>query len=137
MLTMACRFYGDEGFWPFEENSTRVHLGRWVTDTPFYLDGFEILAEKARRFWWGQQLELGLIPWNLFLAIEGRRRNIPLLWCYAILGQVVSLSFGQNLFFLALLLTPSPLPPNAAGSLPVSRYVMSRCASWLTVMASV
>lgn len=108
---------------PYNENATRVHLPLWITDTPFYLDAFEVLAEKARRFWWGQQLDLSLVPWNLFLAIEGRRRNMPLLWCYALLAQLVSLSFAQNLFFVALLLTPSPLPERAGGNLPVSRYV--------------
>ena len=66
---------------------------------------------------------MGLIPWNLFLAIEGHRRNIPLLWCYSSLAQLVSLSYAQNLFFLAMLLTPSPLPPKDTGGLPVSRYV--------------
>ena len=99
-----------------------VHLGRWLTDTAVHLDALEILAEKARRFWWAQQLDLGLIPWNLLLAIEGRRRNIPLLWCYSLLGQFVSLSYAQNLFFVALLLTPSPLPLVGNG-LPVSRSV--------------
>jgi hypothetical protein len=95
-----------------EENGTTVYLGaRWLTDTPIILDTVEILAEKARRFWWAQQLDLGLVSWNLLLAIEGRRRNIPLLWAYALLGQLVSLAFAQNLFFVALLLTPSPLPP--------------------------
>lgn len=57
----------------------------------------------------------------MLLAIEGRRRNIPLLWCYQLLGQLVSLSFAQNLFFIALLLTPAPLPVEDA-SLPVSQY---------------
>lgn len=87
-----------------------------------YLDAIEIVAEKARRFWWGQQIDLGLVSWSVLLAIEGRRRNIPLLWCYQLLGQLVSLSFAENLFFAALLLTPSPLPLHD-GSLPLSRFV--------------
>lgn len=116
------RFYGDKGVFPFGENATRVHILQWLSDTPIYLDAFEIIAEKARRFWWGQQLDLGLVSWSMLLAIEGRRRNIPLLWCYQLLGQLVSLAFAQNVFFLAMLLTPSPLPVEDNGSLPLSRY---------------
>ena len=106
-------------------NATPTYLLQWLSDTPVHLDAIEILAEKARRFWWGQQFDLGLISWTMLLAIEGRRRNIPLLWSYQLLGQLVSLSFAQNLFFVALLLTPAPLPLHDHGSLPASRYVVS------------
>lgn len=43
------------------------------------------------------------------LATEGRRRRIPLLTAFLALAHLVNLSFAQNLFFLALLFTPSPL----------------------------
>ncbi|KAH6998449.1 hypothetical protein BKA56DRAFT_26935 [Ilyonectria sp. MPI-CAGE-AT-0026] len=125
-VELPTRFYGDKGIFPFGENATRVHILQWLSDTPIYLDAFEIIAEKARRFWWGQQLDLGLVSWTMLLAIEGRRRNIPLLWCYQLLGQLVSLAFAQNVFFVALLLTPSPLPVEDNGSLPLSRYVRMR-----------
>lgn len=119
---LLLRFYGDQGVFPGDK-ATPIYLLQWLSDTPVYLDAIEIVAEKARRFWWGQQLDLGLVSWSLLLAIEGRRRNIPLLWCYQLLGQLVSLSFAENLFFVALLLTPSPLPLHDA-SLPVSRFVV-------------
>lgn len=107
------------------DNVTQVHLGRWLTDVPYYLDAIEIASEKARRFWWGQQIDLGLISWSMLLAVEGRRRNMPLLWAYLSLGHLVSLSFAQNLFFIALILTPIPLPVADGDTLPVSRYVNS------------
>jgi hypothetical protein len=75
-----------------------------------YLDGLEIVAEKTRRLWWGQQLDLATIAWTALLAIEGRRRRIPHLWAYGLLPHLVSLSFAQNLFFVALLQTPVPIP---------------------------
>lgn len=123
-VQVPARFYGDSGVFPSGEKATPLYLAQWLSDTPVYLDAIEILAEKARRFWWGQQVDLSLISWTMLLAIEGRRRNIPLLWCYQLLGQLVSLSFAQNLFFVALLLTPAPLPVEDA-SLPVSRYGLS------------
>ena len=120
-ILILSRFYGDRGVFPPGGNAIPIYVFQWLSDTPVYLDAIEILAEKARRFWWGQQMDLSLVSWTMLLAIEGRRRNIPLLWCYQLLGQLVSLSFAQNLFSIALLLTPSPLPVEN-GSLPVSRY---------------
>lgn len=55
---------------------------------------------------------MGLVSWSIFLAIEGQRRNIPNLWAFMALGQLISLSYAQNLFFIAVLLTPMPLPEN-------------------------
>lgn len=66
----------------------------------------------------------------MLLAVEGRRRNIPLLWSYLALGQLVSLPFAQNLFFIALILTPTPLPLLDYGTLPVSRFVQLHRELW-------
>jgi hypothetical protein len=85
---------------------------RWLDDTPLYRDALEIVTEKTRHFWWAQQNNLGLVSWSLFLAIEGQRRKISNLWAFLALSQLVNLSFAQNLFFVAVLLTPVPLPDN-------------------------
>ncbi|KAL0930813.1 uncharacterized protein CTRU02_213548 [Colletotrichum truncatum] len=115
-VQIPARFYGDSGVIPFRsKNATRVFLARWLTDTPVYLDALEIVAEKARRFWWGQQIELATVSWSLLLAVEGRRRRIPHLWAYLALAHLVNLSFAQNLFYLALLLTPTPARTKNAG----------------------
>ncbi len=93
------------------------HVKLWLTETAVYHDALEVVAEQARRFWWGQQINLGMVPWALFLAIEGRRRRIPYLLAYLSLAHFASLAAAQNMFYLALLLTPSPLP-EAADDLP-------------------
>lgn len=90
-------------------NATQIHVARWLSDTPIYHDAAEIIAEKARRFWWGQQIDLAMIPWSMLLAVEGRRRHVPFLWAYLALAHMVNLSFAQNLFYVALLLTPAPI----------------------------
>ncbi|KAK2604316.1 hypothetical protein N8I77_007258 [Diaporthe amygdali] len=87
-----------------------IYRIRWLADTPIYQDAFEIVAEKARRLWWGQQIDLALVPWSILLAIEGMRRRIPNLFAFLCLAHLVNLSFAQNLFYVALLLTPTPLP---------------------------
>lgn len=91
------------------ENLTPEHVRAWLNDTPLYLDALEIVAEKARRLWWGQQLDLATVSWTMLLAVEGRRRNIPFLWAYALLAHLVNLSFAQNLLYVAMLLTPAPI----------------------------
>jgi hypothetical protein len=72
----------------------------------------EIVAEKARRAWWGEQIDLATLAWGMLLAIEGRKRKIPDLWAFMVLAHLVGLSFAQNLFFIAMLLRPVPLPGN-------------------------
>ncbi|KAI9166921.1 hypothetical protein HJFPF1_03036 [Paramyrothecium foliicola] len=109
-------FHGRQRYFAENGSSVKVHIAQWLSETPVYLDAAEILAEKARRFWWAQQIDLSLISWTMLLAIEGGRRNIPLLWCYQLLAQLVSLPYAQNLFFVALLVTPSPLPQRNPGT---------------------
>ncbi|KAK3692507.1 hypothetical protein B0T22DRAFT_447426 [Podospora appendiculata] len=89
--------------------SAGLHVTRWLSETPVYVDALEIIAEKSRRLWWGQQLDIATVSWITLLAIEGRRRKIHSLWAYALLSHLVSLSFAQNLFYVAMLLTPSPI----------------------------
>ncbi|KAK9779447.1 hypothetical protein SCAR479_03513 [Seiridium cardinale] len=128
-IELPQRIVGDKGFLPGTHNSSQVYLAQWLNDTPVYYDAFEIIAEKARRFWWGQQIDLGTVSWSLLLAIEGRRRRIPLLTAFLALAHLVNLSFAQNLFYLALLLTPAPI---AAGQdeleLPIVPIPTSRLA---------
>lgn len=107
-----CSFFGDKGALRGGEHPGRLQVVRWLNDTPFYRDALEIATEKSRHFWWVQQVSLGLISWSLYVAIEGQRRNISNLWSFVVLSQLVGLSYAQNLFFIAILLTPVPLPEN-------------------------
>ncbi|KAH8658687.1 hypothetical protein BGZ60DRAFT_531372 [Tricladium varicosporioides] len=104
--------FGDKGALRGGEHPGRLHLVRWLNDVPFYRDILEITSEQARYLWWNQQVSLALVSWSMYLAIEGRRRKIGNLWAFLALSQLVNLSFAQNLFFVAVLLTPVPLPPN-------------------------
>lgn len=68
--------FGDRGAFRGGEHPGRLHVVKWLSDTPVYRDSLEIVAEKARHFWWGQQVSVGLISWSLYLAIEGQRRKV-------------------------------------------------------------
>ncbi|ETS80463.1 hypothetical protein PFICI_07992 [Pestalotiopsis fici W106-1] len=133
-IQLPSRFVGDGGFFPGTHNSSQVHLAQWLHDTPVYYDAFEIVAEKARRYWWGQQVDLGIIAWSLLLAIEGRRRRIPLVTAFLALAHLVSLSFAQNLFYLALLLTPAPISGDDDLEVPV---VPLPTSTWIRIRNAV
>ncbi|KAI0105452.1 hypothetical protein GGR51DRAFT_519408 [Nemania sp. FL0031] len=120
-------FSKDEDSITAGENASPLYITQWLSDTPIYIDALEIVAEKARRFWWGQQIDLGTTAFSLMLATEGRRRNIPLPTAFLALVHLVNLSFAQNLFFVALLLTPSPL---ASGNRGIELPVAPLSSSW-------
>lgn len=69
-------FFGDRGAFRLGEHPGRIHLVRWLSETPLYRDSFEIVAEKARHFWWAQQVNLGLVSWSMYLTLEGQRRQV-------------------------------------------------------------
>lgn len=120
------RWFGDGGLVSDTSNSTELYVAHWLSDTPVYFDALEIIAEKARRFWWGQQIDLATVAWSMLLAIEGRRRRIPLLPAFMALAHLVNLSYAQNLFYLALLLTPAPIPSGEGGlELPMAPVLAS------------
>ncbi|RYO81344.1 hypothetical protein DL766_004495 [Monosporascus sp. MC13-8B] len=121
------RLIGEGGFFPSIYHSSQLYLAQWLSDTPIYYDALEIVAENARRFWWGQQVDLATTAFSLLLATEGRRRHIPMVTGFLALAHLVNLSFAQNLFYLALLLTPAPLPADEELELPVAPL---RTSTW-------
>lgn len=104
--------FGDKGALRPGFHPGRIQVVNWLHDTSFYRDTVGIIAETARYAWWGQQIDISLVSWSMYLALEGQRRNISNLWAFLALSQLVNLSYAQNLFFLAVLLTPVPLPNN-------------------------
>ncbi|KAI1393557.1 uncharacterized protein F4822DRAFT_16706 [Hypoxylon trugodes] len=118
------QFTTKDELFPPPENTRRLDLSfiaHWLSDTPVYFDALEIVAEKARRFWWSQQIDVATAAFSILLSIEGRRRKIPLNAAFLILAHLVNLSFAQNLFYIALLLTPTPLSSSNDGlDLPVA-----------------
>lgn len=73
----------------------------------------------------------GLI-WLTRLLTTGSRRQIPHLWAYLALGQILPISFAQNLFFVAMILFPisdqqgrgatPKIPGPVTQCLPVAAY---------------
>ncbi|KAH8673967.1 hypothetical protein BX600DRAFT_221682 [Xylariales sp. PMI_506] len=134
-IELPQRLFGKNGLLPDGKNASHLYLASWLSDTPLYRDALEIIAEKARRFWWGQQVDLATVSWSFLLSIEGHRRQIPLLPAFMALAHLVNLSFAQNLFFVALLLTPAPLivgnTPLELPVLPLPSAGRARITSYL------
>ncbi|KAI9838094.1 MAG: hypothetical protein M1819_006250 [Sarea resinae] len=102
------------------EDAVGMQLGRWIHDTKFGEEFWETNIEGARGFWWTQQVFLGTVAWGVFLSVEGRRRQIPHLWAYALLAQCLSLPFAQNLFYLAILFHPVSTEANRTPKAPTA-----------------
>ena len=101
----------DEGL--LAANRPTLFVGRWFHDTDLVGELWEICMEKTRRRWWTNQLFLSSAAWSSYVSIKGRSHAIPHLWAFVALAPLVSLSFAMNLFFLAILFTPLPIPEDA------------------------
>ncbi|KAI9788490.1 MAG: hypothetical protein M1835_002237 [Candelina submexicana] len=110
--------WGEHGIFGGREDAVELQLGRWAHDTFPMVELYDIVFEKSKRAWWSQQLLLGATAWSVFMSIEGRRRNIQYLWAYNILSHLVGQSFAQNLFYLAILVTPVSFQQYKEGSHP-------------------
>ncbi|KAI9892728.1 MAG: hypothetical protein M1814_001148 [Vezdaea aestivalis] len=122
-LKYPTTLYGPGGIIGGGKDTIRMQLGHWLRDTNFRLDSAEVAVERSRRFWWAQQSYLGSAAWAVFVGIEGLKRNIPHLWAFLALSQLVSLSYAQNLFCLAVLFAPVSLTAEGSHHLLVSTAV--------------
>lgn len=60
-------------------------------------------------WWWLENLCIMTAgTWTVFLVSEGKVKNVPYLWAYMIIAQVVAVSTASSLFFLALSQRPTP-----------------------------
>ncbi|KAJ6460962.1 hypothetical protein C8R45DRAFT_1028785 [Mycena sanguinolenta] len=88
-------------------------MSKWLLDTSLFEQAWASVCFGKVNWWWSQQLCLFTVgAWTIFLAIEGRRHQVKIVWAYMLLGQLVAISVASNLFYLALVLAgpPSPIP---------------------------
>ncbi|KAJ6551669.1 hypothetical protein B0H19DRAFT_1211271 [Mycena capillaripes] len=85
-------------------------MSEWLLDTSLFEQAWASVCFGKVNWWWSQQLCLFTVgAWTIFLATEGRRHHVKLIWAYMLLGQLVAISVASNLFYLSLLLaTPPP-----------------------------
>ncbi|KAL0959187.1 hypothetical protein HGRIS_014467 [Hohenbuehelia grisea] len=106
--------------WSFHEfeHSNAVAAGsilertsNWLLNTGLFEQAWTAVCRKPINWWWSEQLCLFTVgAWTIFLAVEGRRHQVKNLWAYMLLGQLVAISVASNLFYVALLMSPTQRP---------------------------
>jgi hypothetical protein len=80
-------------------------IWHWSTTSSLFTDFAEGLVQDSARFFWAQTALLATLSTVIYMGTEGRQRQIPELWTFFALSQILPISFAQNLFYVALLLT--------------------------------
>ncbi|KAK4177121.1 hypothetical protein QBC36DRAFT_300505 [Triangularia setosa] len=81
----------------------QLHLGEWLRDTSLFKQAWFSALERPARAWWTLQIFGFCAIWSVMLSVQAKKRNIPQIWAFMLLGQIVAISFASNLFFLAVL----------------------------------
>ncbi|KAJ5678525.1 uncharacterized protein N7477_004158 [Penicillium maclennaniae] len=92
------------------EVSILFKLELWLQNAKLFREAWETVIETPARFWWSGQIFLWTTGWSVFLGIMARRYRISHAWAYMLLGQIVAISFAQNLFFATILVSKEPTP---------------------------
>lgn len=134
MISFFMKSYGDwqalQVHMPTDDGEIR--LGEWLRDVKLFQEAWGTVVESPQRWWWSQQIFLVTAAWSVFLAAEGSRRGIKNLWAFMLLGQVVSVSFASNLFFLTILLNETtPSAPVETPKVDPLEAKAKRLPSWL------
>ncbi|KAI9472021.1 MAG: hypothetical protein EXX96DRAFT_611304 [Benjaminiella poitrasii] len=75
----------------------------WLHDVSLFDSAWRKVSVGVWPWLWSHQLcSLTVSVWTPLLAIEGTRRNIPYIWAYMLLGQVVAISVASALFFAVI-----------------------------------
>ncbi|KAI6869093.1 hypothetical protein KC323_g2833 [Hortaea werneckii] len=78
-------------------------IWHWSTTSSLFQDfAHAILATPARRIWTFSELGMAMCV-CLYMGQEGRRRQVPRLYVFFALSQILPVSFAQGLFYLAVL----------------------------------
>ncbi|KAF3353980.1 hypothetical protein VdG1_07879 [Verticillium dahliae VDG1] len=98
-------------------NSAKLYVGLWLRETSLFKQAWASTFETPARAWWSLQIFGFCANWSVMLAVQAKKRKIPHMWPFMLLGQVVAISFASNLFFLAVLahdvVAPAALPEEA------------------------
>jgi len=80
-------------------------IWNWSITSNLFQDFGEAIVANSARFLWTQSALLATIAVCFFMAMQGRQHNVPRLWAFFCISQILPISFAQNLFYVALLLS--------------------------------
>jgi hypothetical protein len=83
-----------------------LEIWQWSITSSLFRDFGEAIVGDSARFFWVQSALLATLSVFNYMGTEGRQHGIPQLWSFFCLSQILPISFAQNLFYIALLLSP-------------------------------
>ncbi|KAF7719691.1 Uncharacterized protein PECH_004193 [Penicillium ucsense] len=111
------------------QTGTLFKLELWLQNAKLFREAWETVIETRARFWWSGQIFLWTTGWSVFLGVMARRFKIPHAWAYMLLGQIVAISFAQNLFYATILVSRSQ-PPVKRGNRMAKNVVRDPVVAW-------
>jgi hypothetical protein len=91
---------------PEELSNLPLSIWQWSITSSLFRDFGEAIVGDSARFFWVQSALLATLSIFFYMGSEGRQRGVPRLWSFFCLSQILPISFAQNLFYVALLLSP-------------------------------
>lgn len=91
---------------PVQLANLPLAIWQWSITSSLFRDFGEAIVGDSARFFWVQSALLATLSMFNYMGTEGRQRGIPQLWSFFCLSQILPISFAQNLFYIALLLSP-------------------------------
>ena len=82
-------------------------LWQWSITSNLFQDFGEAIVANTARFLWVQSALLATLSICFYMGVEGRKHSVPRLWAFFALSQILPISFAQNLFYLAIMLSDS------------------------------
>ncbi|KAJ3308446.1 hypothetical protein HDV04_001227 [Boothiomyces sp. JEL0838] len=78
-------------------------LSHWLEGTHLFDDAWKLVSVGYYQWFWSHQLCVFVVAvWTPFILYEGKRRNIPHIWAYMVIGQFVAISTASCLFYAAV-----------------------------------
>ncbi|KAJ4017620.1 hypothetical protein NW766_003685 [Fusarium irregulare] len=115
-----------------------IHLGEWLRDTTLFKQAWVSTLEEPYRAFWSLQIFAHCANWSVILASFDKKRRIPHLWVFMLLGQIVAISFASNLAYLAFLVFEDTDPIAKATTReknqPIAETHSNLRKSWLVVL---
>jgi hypothetical protein len=91
---------------PEELANLPLSIWQWSITSSLFSDFGDAIVGDSARFFWVQSALLATLSIFYYMGSEGRQRGVPQLWSFFCLSQILPISFAQNLFYVALLLSP-------------------------------
>jgi hypothetical protein len=76
----------------------------WTFTSTLFLDFAKALCSTEQGYWWVMQALMGTMVTNIVVSFAGQRHGVKDLNYYFLIGQILPISYSQNLFSIALVL---------------------------------